>query len=92
MAGSSTAIKLCLLALLLAVATANINLVVETDVRRVIDLGVFGFNNNGVAQLQVHEFFVSDPTKFLDNEGRITPNESIGFVLDLTSSAQTAKL
>lgn len=80
-----------LAALLCASVTANIHLSVETDVRRVIDLGVFGFNNNGVVELQVHEFFIADPTKFLDSEGVITPKEPIGFVLELTSSAQSAR-
>jgi hypothetical protein len=83
--------SLALVAFLAVCVSANIHLTVDTDVRRVIDLGVFGFNNNGVIQLQVHEFFISDPTKFLDNDGRITPNEPIGFVLELTSSAQSAR-
>mmetsp|Transcript_69036 Transcript_69036/g.80463 ORF Transcript_69036/g.80463 Transcript_69036/m.80463 type:complete len:460 (+) Transcript_69036:28-1407(+) len=71
--------------------SANLHLEVIGDVRRVVDLGVFAFNENGYISLQVHDFFIADPELFVSETGHIH-NEPIGFVLDSTTSAQSARV
>lgn len=58
---------------------------VNADTRRVMDLGTFGFASKGQLKLLVRRFFVADPdlTKH---------NESVGFVLDPVHSAQAARV
>lgn len=77
--------------MLVACTTANLHLTLIGDARRVVDLGVFAFNENGYVSLQVHDFFIADPELFVSNTGHVH-NEPIGFVLDMTTSAQSARV
>jgi uncharacterized membrane protein len=78
--------------LLCSVANANLSLQVTADERRVIDLGVFGYDRNGVFQLEVKHFFVDDSEGALLNAaGRYHHNESMGFALLTVESAQDAR-
>ena len=81
-----------MVASLTAPAAANLNLEVSGDVRRVIDLGVFGFAKGGVFQLDVKHFFLDDrDATMIDGNGRLHHNESLGFALMVVDSAQDAR-
>ena len=74
------------------VAAGNLHLNTQGDVRRAIDLGVFGFTSNGVVQIKIPEFFIDDPRFFVDANGKLHNDEPIGFTLDLIASAQAARI
>lgn len=89
--GNALLSLLLCIGVLVASAAANLHLEVVGDVRRVIDLGVFAFNDNGFISLQVHDLFIADPELFVSSSGHIH-DEPLGFVLDATTSAQSARV
>lgn len=81
----------CVVSMVMFSVAGNLHLEIVGDVRRVIDLGVFAFNENGYVSLQVHDLFISDPELFISSTGHIH-DEPLGFVLDTTTSAQSARV
>jgi uncharacterized membrane protein len=78
--------------LLAAQVAANLSLDVIADDRRVIDLGVFGFEKGGVFQFTVDHFFIDDPdATMINGHERFHHNESVGFALLQVDSAQEAR-
>ena len=85
---------LIVLVVLVATATASFELEVVTDVRRIVDLGVFAFRQGGGASVRVeHLLVVDDSTPGGGENETAAPMiiEPFGFVFDAVKSAQAAR-